>query len=130
MKDDRLYLKHILRCPGRLAQESAKGEAEFRASETVQEAILMNLAIIGEAAKRVSTETRERAPRVPWREVARLRDVIIHRYDHLDLSEIRDIVRLDVLPFTTQVEALVQDLGAPDQSRAESEPDAPCRTEG
>lgn len=112
MKDERVYLRQILKSLGRIDQEAAKGEPTFRSSETVQEAILMNLAVIGEAVKALSESTTTSAPEVPWREIARLRDMIIHRYHHIDLNEIWDIVRLDILPLRLQVERLLNDLDA------------------
>lgn len=100
------YLDHILKCLARLEAEAAKGEAVFRTDQTVQDAVLMNLAVIGEAVKRLSGETRALAREVPWRQVMRLRDIIIHHYDRVDLNQIWDTVRLDVLPFRSQIEGL------------------------
>lgn len=66
----------------------------------------MHLAVIGEAVKALSETTKACAADVPWKEIARLRDIIVHRYHRVDIDEIWDIVRLDVLPLKTRIEAL------------------------
>ena len=47
-------------------------------SPMVQDAVIRNLEIIGEAVKQVSEPVREKRPDVPWRAVAGLRDILIH----------------------------------------------------
>jgi len=116
VKDERVYLRHILKCISRLDVEVAKGEAEFRASDTVRDAVVLNLAIMGEAIKRLSAQTRGLAPRVPWSEITKLRDILIHKYDQIDLHEIWDIARLDVPPFKAQVERLLAELSEDDNA--------------
>ncbi|MCE5240836.1 DUF86 domain-containing protein [bacterium] len=130
MKDERVYLSHILKCIARLEEEVARGEAEFRASETVRDAVLMNLATMGEAIKRLSAETRGLGPGLPWSQITKLRDVIIHRYDRLDLHEIWDIARLDVPPFKAQVEELLQQMSARPMQAEGPETGGPGNTEG
>lgn len=110
MKDDRVYLNRIIASLDRIEEEAAKGELAFRNNPTLQDAVLMNLAVIGEAVKAVSEATRARAEEIPWREIARLRDIIVHRYHSVDLDEIWDIVRLDVLPLKARIEALKAEL--------------------
>lgn len=49
---------------------------------------MRNLEIIGEAAKRISPQRREEIPALPWRQIAGLRDVLIHDYPNLDLERV------------------------------------------
>lgn len=100
----------MLHCIDRLQTEVSKGEAAFRSDSTVQDAIFMNLTVLGEASKRLSEMSRSLEPDVPWREMARLRDVIIHQYDRVDINEIWDIVRLDVIPLHTAIKGLFETL--------------------
>lgn len=111
-----MYLNHILKCISRLEAEVAKGEAEFRASETVRDAVVLNLAIMGEAIKRLSAHTRALAPGVPWSQITKLRDILIHKYDQVDLHEIWDIARLDVPPFKAQIEQLLASMSDDDDA--------------
>ena len=55
-------------------------------------AILYQITIIGEATRRLSPTLRQQHPEVPWREMAGMRDVIVHEYDQLDFDVILDVV--------------------------------------
>jgi uncharacterized protein with HEPN domain len=72
---------------------------ELDANDEKLSAILYQITIIGEATKRLSSEFRTQHPEVPWREMAGMRDVIVHEYDQLDLEVIWDVVshKLDEL---------------------------------
>jgi uncharacterized protein with HEPN domain len=74
-------------------------EADFIASALVQSAVIRQLEVIGEAAKRLSPEFRSAHSHVPWRQVAGMRDRLIHGYDDIDLitvweAAIRDVPHL------------------------------------
>ncbi|WP_408641312.1 DUF86 domain-containing protein [Serpentinicella alkaliphila] len=61
-----------------------QGESEFFRSKLIQDAVIRNLEIIGEATKRISKELRLKEYDIPWKEMAGLRDVLIH--DYLELT--------------------------------------------
>lgn len=69
---------------------------QFRESSLHQDAILRQLTILGEAAKRVSTEFRAQHPGIPWRKIAGFRDVVVHDYLFVNIEEVWRIVREDV----------------------------------
>lgn len=58
---------------------------QFRGSTLTQDAVMRCLAVIGEAAKSVSKETRERLPQIEWRRVVGMRNFIMHEYWSTDL---------------------------------------------
>ncbi|HVG08144.1 MAG TPA: DUF86 domain-containing protein [Thermoanaerobaculia bacterium] len=68
----------------------------FLEDPKTQSAILHQLMILGEACKRLSIETRDRAPQIPWRLIAGMRDNLIHEYDDVDLEEIWKTADRDV----------------------------------
>jgi uncharacterized protein with HEPN domain len=82
-------------------------EEQFQASSLYQDAILRQLTIVGEAAKRVSVEFRVTHHEVPWRQVAGFRDVVVHDYSRVDLQEVWRIVQEDLPTLVILLEPLV-----------------------
>jgi uncharacterized protein with HEPN domain len=82
-------------------------EPDFSASGLHQDAILRQLAIMGEAAKQISADYRAGHPEVPWRKIAGMRDVVVHSYFKVDLREVWRIVSEDVPVFVVVLERLV-----------------------
>jgi uncharacterized protein with HEPN domain len=71
----------------------APAASDFTQDELRFDAVLRNLEIMGEAAKRVPDDIRKLMPSVDWRGLAGLRDVLIHSYSRVDAETIVDIVR-------------------------------------
>jgi uncharacterized protein with HEPN domain len=86
VKDDRLYLHHMLERCHRIARFIAPGRDAFMASEELQDAVIRNVEVIGEAAKRVSAAVRSRLPQLDWKAICGMRDILIHDYIGVDLS--------------------------------------------
>jgi uncharacterized protein with HEPN domain len=71
-------------------------ETSFLASSRDQDAIVRQLTILGEAAKRVSPDFRNEHPEIPWKKIAGTRDVIVHDYFHVDSEKVWRIVQEDL----------------------------------
>ena len=61
-------------------------QAAFLADEKTMDAVVRNLEIVGEAVKQLPAEFKERHPHIPWRQIAGLRDRIVHDYAGVDLE--------------------------------------------
>lgn len=80
------------------------------ADELVQDAVLRNFEVIGEAAKRLDDAYRAAHPEIPWRSLAGLRDVLIHQYEGVDLERVWAIVEGDLPGLKRAVAALLPPL--------------------
>jgi uncharacterized protein with HEPN domain len=87
MKDDSIYIDHILNSINRIHDYiSGKDREAFESDLVTQDAVVRQLEIIGEATKRVSNELRSKHPDIPWSDMAGMRDVLIHDYLDVDLG--------------------------------------------
>lgn len=105
-----MYLAQMLECIVKIERFTADGEARFMAEAMVHDAVLRNLSVIGEAAKRADESYRAGHPTIPWRALAGLRDVVIHQYEAVDLEKVWRIVRDDLPPLKREILAVLPPL--------------------
>jgi uncharacterized protein with HEPN domain len=109
-KDPRVYVAHILECIDKIERFTADGRERFFQEAMVQDAVLRNLEVIGEAAKRLDDAYRAAHPGVPWRALAGLRDVLIHQYEGVDLEKVWAIVEKELPPLRGAIAAMLPPL--------------------
>ena len=97
VKDDLAYLDHILECIRKI-NEYSKGLSlkDFKSNELVQDAIIRNIEIIGEASKKISKDTKKTYYKIPWKEIAGMRDKLIHDYLGVDVDVVWKTIHSDI----------------------------------
>ena len=83
-------------------------EDEFYKNVEKQDAVLRRLEIIGEAVKHLPDKIREDHPDVPWRQIAGMRDIIIHEYFGITLEMVWVVATEDILDLKTKVEEIIE----------------------
>jgi uncharacterized protein with HEPN domain len=71
------------------------------------DALLYEIVVLGEAARRLSSELRAAHPKVPWREIIGMRSVITHGYDQIDDDELWEVIERDLPDLMPKLEAIL-----------------------
>ncbi|MBU2561759.1 MAG: DUF86 domain-containing protein [Nanoarchaeota archaeon] len=109
-KDPMVFVRHILDSIV-LVESYMKGvnKAKFLADNKVQDAVIRRLEIIGEAAKNVPSGFAAKNVGVPWSEMARMRDKLIHKYFGVDLDLTFDVVKKDLPNLKKELQKALKD---------------------
>ena len=95
----------------REAQEIARGAtlSDFKQNRTLQLAIMKAVEIVCEAASRISAETRELNPDIPWADIVGMRNRLVHGYFDINLVRVWETVEQDIPRLIVQLEGLVSE---------------------
>lgn len=98
MKHDKVYLSNIIDAIDRILNYTdGIDQKEFKRRTMMQDAVVRNFEIIGEATKNISSELRENTDHIPWKNMAGMRDKLIHNYMGVDLDAVWETID-DILP--------------------------------
>jgi uncharacterized protein with HEPN domain len=104
-KDDLVYVGHMLDMARKaLAKVKGKGRPEYDADENLRMALIHLIQTIGEAARRVSPEFRDRNPGIPWARIVGMRNKVVHDYLSVDYDLIWDVVTVNLHPLAVELE--------------------------
>lgn len=107
MKDDIVYIQQILESISKIELFVADLDRnKFSSDAKTQSAIIMQLTLIGEIAKKVSSKTKELA-NLPWKDIAGFRDQAIHNYFEIDLDVVWDTIITDIPVLKKELQKLI-----------------------
>jgi len=107
-RDDNAILLDIAHAAALVAKfMTGKDRTAFLDEELTQSAVLHQILVLGEAAKRLSSEFRSRYPDVPWSNMAAMRDKLIHEYESVDYEEVWNTATKDIPGLLAWVEPLL-----------------------
>jgi uncharacterized protein with HEPN domain len=109
VKDDRVYLQHIRDALDDIANYANAGREAFLAERMRQDAPLRKLQVIGQAVKSLSENSKSRQPHIPWKQIAGLRDKVIHDYFGVNLDIVWAVVEKDLPELRRAVDDLLSE---------------------
>jgi len=105
-----MYLADIVESMELILQYTEnKSEADFEKDTALQDMLCRRLEIIGEATKKVSEQTRDQFPEIPWRGMAGMRDRLIHYYHGIDLQEVWQVATVRIPSLLPNLIELLKD---------------------
>lgn len=107
-KDARVYLEDILESIEKI-ESYTRGLSfeQFERNTEHQDAVIRRLEILGEAVKRLSADVRKQAPDIPWKEIAGMRDVLIHDYANVSLPRVWNTATTKLVPLKSAVQKML-----------------------
>ena len=109
MRDHKLYLDDILEAAKKIKKYTEGLSIEqLKKNTLVLDGVVRNLEVIGEAAKNIPIQIREKHPEVEWRKIAGLRDVLAHEYFRIDLEVVWDIIKRNLPALERKIIAILK----------------------
>jgi len=103
MKDDNVYLHQIIECVSKIEDFVAGFDRQkFYVDPKTQSAVIMQLLLIGETAKKLSAKTKSLID-LPWKDIAGFRDRAIHNYFDIDLDIVWDTIASDLPTLSNKI---------------------------
>ncbi len=111
MKDDSVYLKHMLQAISRIeSYTEGISRKEFANKTLIQDAVIRQIEIIGEASKQVSSDLKKKSLSVPWKDIAGMRDKLVHDYLGVDINAVWATVEKDLPELKKQIKSVLDSL--------------------
>ncbi len=108
-KNPKIFLEDILESIERIEQYTKnKTKTKFLDDYEKQDAIMKRLEIIGEAVKNIPTGVKKKYPEIPWKDMAGMRDVLIHEYFGVRMERVWDTAKNDIPKLKKQILGLLK----------------------
>ncbi len=109
-RDYRLYLDDVLEAIGKIERYTGGlSYDQFRKDEKTIDAVITNFTVIGEAAKQIPHKIRRYYPGIPWKEMAGMRDKLVHEYFGIRLDVVWETIIVRLPQLKPMIEELLEE---------------------
>lgn len=122
-KDPRVQVAFILECIENI-ENYLRGveQDDFMASSQLQDAVIRRIELIGEAAKNIPSSVKENYPKIPWKRMAGMRDILVHDYLGVDLKVTWRVAQKEIPELKDRIAEVNVDLGGPITDKEKPQP--------
>ena len=104
------YLRHIIEETEFILKETNNiSKDNFYLNPVLKRAVVRSLEIIGEASKNIPKDFQKKHKNIKWKDIARMRDKLIHHYFGIDYSLLWDIVKNEIPTLHSNLHEIIQD---------------------
>lgn len=110
-RDYNAYLFHILDAIDTIeSYAKSMTEEEFYKAKLIQDGVIRNLEIIGEAAKNIPESVKKEYPRIEWKKISGMRNVLIHEYFGVDIERVWKVIKNRLPDLRKKIQKITKDL--------------------
>ena len=108
-KDSLIFIEHIFESIADVEEftKNIKTKQEFFQTKIAYEAVVRKIEIIGEAVKNLPISFKNKYPYVLWKEIAGMRDKLIHHYFNVDLSRVWIAIKEEIPTLKKQIQEII-----------------------
>lgn len=97
MKDPVILLRHVLDAIVRIEEyTNGVSQSDFERNFLIQDAVLRNIILIGEAAKNIPEDFKHQSPEIEWKKIVGMRNKVVHEYFIIDVDTVWNVVERDL----------------------------------
>ena len=87
-----------------------KGINDFSNDQLLQDGVIRRLEIIGEAVKKIDPNLKAKYPNIKWRQIAGMRDVLIHDYFGVNIKRVWNVIESDLDNLKSELQSIMKEM--------------------
>lgn len=112
MRDPVERIRDMIEAIDRIERYAAQGREAFDRDELIQSWFIRHLQILGEAARALPDDIRQKAPDIEWKKITGMRHVLVHDYFGIDRNVVWATVKSELGPLKASLATLLGNLSA------------------
>jgi len=110
-KDVGVFVEHVMESIEKIEEYmGGMSKEEFLGDSRTQDAVMRRLEIMGEAVKNIPSEFRDEYPKIPWKQIAGMRDILIHEYFGVNIERVWKTIKTDLPELKQKISGVSQKL--------------------